>query len=56
MYCPLGFIDSEDGVGNTIDGGWRGDGDVNTGMQPVSHMGSNSFVKIDRVQISLYII
>lgn len=46
VYYPPGFIDGEDGSGNRIDGGWRGDEDSNTGMQSVSHTGSNRFVVI----------
>ena len=44
VYCPPGFTDGEDGIGNRIDGGWRGDEDSNTGMHSVSHTGSNRFV------------
>ena len=40
VYCPPGFIDSEDGCGNVVQGGWRSDDD-NTGMQSISHTGSN---------------
>ena len=44
MYCPPGFIDTEDGSGNPIDGGWRHDDEANTGMQSVSQAGSNMCV------------
>ena len=26
MYCPAGFIDSADGVGNVVSGDWREEG------------------------------
>ena len=42
-YCPPGFIDSEDGMGNTVTGSWRDD-DQSTGLNPVSQVGSNRFV------------
>ena len=32
LYCPAGFVDGEDGVGNVITGGWRADEDACTGM------------------------
>ena len=41
VYCPPDFIDTEDGSGNPIDGGWRHDDEANTGMQSVSQAGSN---------------
>ena len=42
VYCPPGYVDSEDGCGNIIEGGWRAD-DNNTGMQPISQTGSNRY-------------
>ena len=44
VYCPPGFIDGEDGSGNPIDGGWRQDGETNSGMQSISQAGSNRCV------------
>ena len=38
VYCPPGFVDSEDGCGNVVDGGWRSDED-SMGMQSISHTG-----------------
>ena len=42
-YYPPGFIDSEDGMGNTVAGSWRDD-DQSTCLNPVSQVGSNRFV------------
>ena len=44
VYCPPGFVDGEDGAGNTIDGVWRADEDPCSGLQPLQHVGSNRFV------------
>ena len=44
VYCPPGFVDGEDGTGNTIDGGWRQDNDANTGMKRISQTSSNRSV------------
>ena len=44
VYCPPGFVDGEDGCGNVIEGGWRQDEDMNCGIQPISHTGSNMYV------------
>ena len=44
VYCPPGFIDVEDGSGNCIDGGWRGDQDACSGMESAPHIGSNRYV------------
>ena len=43
VYCPPGFVDSEDGCGNVIEGGWRQDEVGNTGFQCISHAGSNRY-------------
>ena len=40
-YCPSGFVDGEDGVGNPINGGWRTDDEPNTGLQDVAQTSSN---------------
>ena len=40
VYCPPGFIDAEDGSGNSIDGGWRNE-ENNSGMQPIGQASSN---------------
>jgi len=42
VYYPPGFVDSEDGFGNIIEGtcSWRNDEAV-TGLQPVSCIGNN---------------
>ena len=39
-YCPPGFFDSEDGVGNVVPGTWRYEGQL-TGIHPISRVGSN---------------
>ena len=39
-YCPPGFIDSEDGVGNVVPGSWRDEGQ-STGLDTISQVGSN---------------
>ena len=39
-YCPPGFIDSEDGMGNVVPGIWRDEGQ-STGLDSVSRVGSN---------------
>ena len=43
VYCPAGFIDSEDGMGNKIVGSWR-DEEQSTGLDPLLRVGSNRFV------------
>lgn len=43
IYCPPGFIDSEDGMGNIVAGSWRDEGQT-TGLDPVPRVGSNRFV------------
>ena len=46
IYCPSGFIDGEDGIGNHINGRWRADSDPCSGLEPVSCAGSNRLVLI----------
>ena len=41
MYCPPGFIDSEDADGNVICGSWREDQGSSGGIFPVRQAGSN---------------
>ena len=41
VYCPPGFIDGEDGLGNAVQGGWRADEEECTGMLPISRTSSN---------------
>ena len=53
VYCPPGFIDSEDGCGNIVEGAWRQDEDGNTGMQSISHTGSNRY-NLSHVQFLLF--
>ena len=38
VYCPLGFVDGEDGAGNSIDGVWRADEDPCSGLEPLQHI------------------
>ena len=42
MYCPSGFLDSEDGCGNVIEGSWRGE-DSSTALQPLRQLGGNRY-------------
>ena len=44
VYCPPGFIDSEDGTGNVLDGRWRADVEGSSGMLAIPHTGSNRYV------------
>ena len=46
MYCPPGYIDAEDGVGNIIEGAWRTDEEPGVGLQSLSRVGSNRFVTV----------
>ena len=41
VYCPPGYIDAEDGVGNIIEGAWRTDEEPGVGLQSLSRVGSN---------------
>ena len=43
VYCPRGFTDGEDGIGNRIEGGWRDDDDP-CAMTSLTQTGSNRFV------------
>lgn len=43
VYCPAGFVDGEDGAGNTIEGGWRSDEDMCSGLEPLRQSGSNMY-------------
>ena len=45
LYCPPGFVDSEDGMGNSIPGTWRNE-EQPTGLHSVSRTGSNRLVHI----------
>ena len=45
IYCPPGFTDGEDGVGNVAPGRWRDD-DQLTSLNPVSRVSSNRFVNL----------
>ena len=44
VYCPPGFIDGEDGAGNTINGSWRSDEELCHGLESLHQSGSNMFV------------
>ena len=46
MYCPPGFIDSEDGDGNVICGSWREEQGSSGGLSPVRQAGSNHHSRI----------
>lgn len=39
--CFLGFVDAEDGAGNTIEGRWRADQDPCQSLEPMRRVGSN---------------
>lgn len=43
VYCPLGFIDGEDGEGNVMEGVWCRDDEQCTGMEPVARTSSNRY-------------
>ena len=43
VYCPPGFIDSEDGIGNIVSGSWREEG-PSAGLESLSQVGSNRLV------------
>ena len=43
VYCPLGFVDGEDGAGNTMEGSWRNDEDPSTGLEPLGQAGGNRY-------------
>ena len=42
QYTPPGFVDGEDDAGNIVEGSWREEEEP-TGLQPLSHVGSNRF-------------
>ena len=44
VYCPSGFLDGEDGLGNVINGLWRTDKDPCGGLNTLSHISSNRLV------------
>ena len=45
LYCPPGFVDSEDGMGNSIPGSWR-DEEHPADLDSVSRTSSNSSLHI----------
>ena len=42
QYCPPGYVDHEDSLGNFIPGDWRSDGGQSTGLSRISQLGSNT--------------
>ena len=42
IYCPLGYVDDEDGSGNLIHGSWRNE--PTSGLAPVSVVSGNRYV------------
>ena len=42
VYCPTGFIDTEDGNGNIVEGAWREE-PAAQGLEIVGCMGSNRY-------------
>ena len=49
--CFLGFIDAEDGAGNTIEGRWRADEDPCQSLQPMRPVGSNRCAHVYSVDV-----
>ena len=43
QYCPPGFVDHEDPLGNIIPGDWRSEALHSTGLSNVSRTGSNTY-------------
>ena len=43
QYCPPGYVDHEDPLGNFIPGDWRSETGPSTGLGSISRMGSNTF-------------
>ena len=41
VYCPPGFINSEDGAGNLLEGNWRREASDSTGLHRIRHVGGN---------------
>ena len=52
VYCPPGFVDGEDGAGNTMEGGWRNDEDPSTGLEPLGQAGGNRYTSICATSIN----
>ena len=43
QYCPPGYVDHEDPMGNFIPGDWRSEIGQNAALTTISHTGSNTF-------------
>ena len=43
VYCPPGYIDAEDGLGNVIDGDWRREVSNDSGLTRIRQVGGNRF-------------
>ena len=43
QYCPPGYVDHEDPMGNFIPGDWRSERGQNAALTTISHTGSNTF-------------
>uniref|UniRef100_A0A1X7V7X1 DDE Tnp4 domain-containing protein n=1 Tax=Amphimedon queenslandica TaxID=400682 RepID=A0A1X7V7X1_AMPQE len=41
VYCPNGFIDAEDGAGNVINGTWRDDSSIVSGLESIGQIRGN---------------
>ena len=41
VYCPRGFVDSEDGAGNTLDGAWRLEANCDNGLTRIGQLGGS---------------
>ena len=46
VYCPVGYIDGEDGEGNIINGSWRDDAQSVTNMKPIGKTSSNRYIHL----------
>lgn len=53
VYCPPGFIDGEDGIGNVMEGAWRTDDEQSTGMEPVARTSSNRYIIIVSIKYTI---
>ena len=44
VYCPPGYVDGEDGVGNMIPGNWKRDVEESCdGLNPIGQVGGNRY-------------
>ena len=43
VYCPPGFTDAEDGVGNILQGEWRSQVSEDSGLSRLGQVGGNKY-------------